>query len=162
MRLICFYSHGACYSGGLDNLRAGVRGQLEVINQLLKQLSPNSPQYAKEDQMVMALAGKTLVLAKDTDDLVIGMATVSDVSTLTGKRAYVDDVVVLDSHRGQGVAREIMEAITRHYEELGYDSLNLTCQPRREAANKLYPAVGYEKRDTNVYRLKLSKQENAA
>jgi ribosomal protein S18 acetylase RimI-like enzyme len=40
--------------------------------------------------------------------------------------------------------------------ELGAKSADLTSRPSREAANKLYQAIGFERRETNVYRYKTS------
>jgi ribosomal protein S18 acetylase RimI-like enzyme len=39
---------------------------------------------------------------------------------------------------------------------LGTKSIDLTSRPSREVANKLYRAIGYQKRETNVYRYKVS------
>ena len=37
---------------------------------------------------------------------------------------------------------------------MGAKSTNLTSRPEREAANRLYRSLGFEQRDTNVYRRK--------
>ena len=37
-------------------------------------------------------------------------------------------------------------------QELGYENINLTSSPSRIAANALYIKLGFELRDTNVYR----------
>ena len=37
------------------------------------------------------------------------------------------------------------------------DFLDLTSHPSREAANKLYQKLGWEKRNTNLYRFKINR-----
>jgi ribosomal protein S18 acetylase RimI-like enzyme len=39
---------------------------------------------------------------------------------------------------------------------LGTKSIDLTSRPSREAANKLYQAIGYQERETNVYRYRIT------
>ena len=38
--------------------------------------------------------------------------------------------------------------------ELGAKTIDLTSRPSREAANKLYQKLGFEQRETNIYRFK--------
>jgi ribosomal protein S18 acetylase RimI-like enzyme len=46
------------------------------------------------------------------------------------------------------------EAIARAL-AAGATTVNLTSRPSREAANRLYRRIGFEQRDTNVYRYDL-------
>ena len=57
--------------------------------------------------------------------------------------------------RGQGVGEALnREAIGRAQAE-GATTVDLTSRPSREAANRLYRRLGFEKRTTNVSRLAL-------
>jgi ribosomal protein S18 acetylase RimI-like enzyme len=40
--------------------------------------------------------------------------------------------------------------------EAGATTVDLTSRPSREAANRLYQRLGFEQRETNVYRITLS------
>jgi ribosomal protein S18 acetylase RimI-like enzyme len=42
--------------------------------------------------------------------------------------------------------------------EAGAKTVDLTSRPSREAANRLYQRVGFERRDTNVYRYRLERR----
>ncbi|MFO7673714.1 MAG: GNAT family N-acetyltransferase, partial [Lutibacter sp.] len=56
------------------------------------------------------------------------------------------------SQRGKGYGKEIMLHAMRFAESMGAKSIDLTSRPFRIAANQLYIDLGFEKRDTNVYR----------
>jgi GNAT superfamily N-acetyltransferase len=73
-----------------------------------------------------------------------------------GNVGHVDDVVVDEASRGIGVGRRLMQAVHAEAERLGLRHLDLTSGPFRVAANALYQALGYERRDTNCYRLRFS------
>ena len=45
---------------------------------------------------------------------------------------------------------------SQHAEEAGARTVDLTSRPDREAANRLYVRLGFEKRETNVYRYDVS------
>ncbi|MED5220550.1 MAG: GNAT family N-acetyltransferase, partial [Actinomycetota bacterium] len=73
----------------------------------------------------------------------------------TGLRAWIEDVVVDEAARGQGVGEALnREAIGRAQAE-GATTVDLTSRPSREAANRLYQRLGFQERSTNVYRLDL-------
>jgi GNAT superfamily N-acetyltransferase len=66
----------------------------------------------------------------------VGFARViSDLATY----AYVADVFVLESHRGRGLGKALMETIVRHPELLGLRRWNLSTVD----AHKLYAQVGF-------------------
>ena len=96
------------------------------------------------------------VLVAERDGVVIGTATLSLLMTLwKGVVGHVDDVVVDAAARGEGVGRRLMEQLHQEAARRDVTHLDLTSRPAREAANALYQSLGYEKRDTNVYRLRL-------
>jgi ribosomal protein S18 acetylase RimI-like enzyme len=61
-------------------------------------------------------------------------------------------VVVDVSQRGKGVGRELMRFAIDFARLSGAKSIDLTSRPFRIAANQLYLKMGFEKRETNVYR----------
>ncbi len=70
----------------------------------------------------------------------------------TGLRAWIEDVVVDGAARGQGVGEELNRFAVDLAAERGARTVDLTSRPSREAANRLYRRLGFEPRDTNVYR----------
>lgn len=73
----------------------------------------------------------------------------------TGVRAFIDDVVVLEAHRGQGLGEQLVRAAIDHAASLGVGKIDRPSRPSREAANRLYQRLGFDRRETNVYRLTL-------
>ena len=65
-------------------------------------------------------------------------------------------VIVDSSLRGQGLGRLLLEhVIDFARQELGNVDLHLTSRPERVAANELYRSLGFEKRETNAYVLRI-------
>jgi len=64
--------------------------------------------------------------------------------------------VVGSGFRGQGIGRVLMEHIIGFAQrELAPMDLNLTSRPERVMANELYRKMGFERRGTNIYRMKV-------
>lgn len=128
---------------------------LEPLRRLLAQLSP-SIDALSDDVLAQRFRDDRLVLVvAQHDQVLVATATLSVAPTAShGLVGHVDDVVV-DEARGGGVGRLLMEAVHAEARRLGLQHLDLTSRPAREAANALYQSLGYERRDTNVYRLGL-------
>lgn len=84
---------------------------------------------------------------------ITGMLTVGIYKTPTGSKAWIEDVVVDDIHRGKGFGKLIVEHAIEFVRSSGINSLMLTSNPTRIAANKLYQSLGFEQRETNVYKM---------
>lgn len=136
-------------------LREATAHALSSVNALLRELSPNSTPLSA-DSFAATLASDELEVwvAKENEDI-IGMATLVMLRELSGISGEVDDVVVLPSAQGKGIGRALMERIIERAKERGMQELDLTSRPSRVAANALYQKLGFEKRETNVYRMKL-------
>jgi ribosomal protein S18 acetylase RimI-like enzyme len=74
----------------------------------------------------------------------------------SGRRAWIEDVVVDAAVRGTGAGGALTRAAIEHARSLGAKTVDLTSRPAREAANRLYQRIGFEQRDSNVYRFRLS------
>jgi ribosomal protein S18 acetylase RimI-like enzyme len=64
-------------------------------------------------------------------------------------------VIVDEAVNGQGIGRQLTEAMLARARELGCTTVDLTSRPSREAANALYQKVGFRPRETNVYRIEV-------
>ena len=124
---------------------------LEALRRLLPQLSRSA---AFDEDRVVAMLGHpgTDLLVARTDGELVGMATLASFPLPTGWRGHVDDVVVDDSRRGQGIARKLLEAIIDLAETRGLRTLDLTSRPTRTAAIALYESVGFVRRDSTLMR----------
>lgn len=123
------------------------------INALIRQLSSSAPALTHEQ--VTALLDQqalSLFVARDNAGSLLGMLSLVVFNIPTGRRAWIEDVVVTNAARGQGIGRQLVEAAVAHAHELGARTVDLTSRPSREAANRLYQRSGFVARETNVYR----------
>ena len=126
---------------------------VEAVERLVPQLSrSNPPPSTAELSDVVASPATDLFIAIDDAGVVIGMATLATFRIPTGLRAWIEDVVVDEAGRGQGVGEALTNAMVARARELGCRTVDLTSRPSREAANRLYQRLGFELRETNVYR----------
>jgi ribosomal protein S18 acetylase RimI-like enzyme len=86
---------------------------------------------------------------------IVGMLTLVTFRLPTGVRAWIEDVVVDGGSRGRGVGEALTQAALEIAADRGAQTVDLTSRPSREAANRLYQRMGFEPRETNVYRFPL-------
>ena len=129
---------------------------IAAFARLVRQLSTSArlPTRTELEEIVSSPAA-TILLARGPDGQIIGSLTLVVFRTLTGVRAWIEDVVVDEVARGQGAGEELVREAIRLADESGARTLDLTSRPSREAANALYEKVGFHARETNVYRYDL-------
>jgi ribosomal protein S18 acetylase RimI-like enzyme len=127
-----------------------------AVSRLLPQLSRSSaaPTAAELTELVASPA-TTLLAATADDGTIVGMLTLALFRIPTGVRAWIEDVVVDDAARGSGAATALTHAALDAARAAGAKTVELTSRPSREAANRLYQRIGFEARETNVYRFTL-------
>jgi ribosomal protein S18 acetylase RimI-like enzyme len=120
---------------------------------LVPQLSRSNPPPSL-DQVEAMLANEAITqfLARAADGAIVGVATLAVFPIPTGRRAWIEDVIVDEASAGQGIGALLTTAMLDHAKALGCVSVDLTSRPSREAANHLYKKLGFQPRDTNVYR----------
>jgi ribosomal protein S18 acetylase RimI-like enzyme len=122
---------------------------------LVGQLSSSARVPAKEELENIVNSPRTLLLAVRQSDSLVGMLTLVIFAIPTGIRAIIEDVVVDERYRGQGIAEALTREALVQAEAAGARTVDLTSRPSREAANRLYQKLGFQKRDSNVYRYTL-------
>ncbi len=127
---------------------------VEAFDRLIPQLSQSSPPPGAEQLQVLVDGDDTVVFLARVDGVIVGSLTLAFYRIPTGLKAWIEDVVVDDAARGHGVGRMLNEAALDEARRRGAKDVSLTSRPTREAANRLYQRIGFEPRDTNVYRYK--------
>ena len=129
---------------------------VQAFDRLIPQLTTSQPPPTLEQlsQMVSSQA-TTLFACYDEDDTIVGVLTLVIFRIPTGIRARIEDVVVDARARGRGIGQALMQAGLEHAWGQGATAVDLTSRPSREAANRLYQRMGFQRRDTNVYRYTL-------
>lgn len=123
---------------------------VDALGRLIPQLSQATPPTRDELEELLA-AGTALFVSRGASGRVDGALSLVLYRIPTGLRGRIEDVVVDESSRGQGVGEALVRAALDHAEAAGARSVGLNSAPRREAANRLYRRLGFEQRETNVY-----------
>jgi ribosomal protein S18 acetylase RimI-like enzyme len=129
---------------------------LEALNNLLPQLSASPRRLTEQDLRGIIQSDTTRLLMAEEDDRYIGSLTLVVFKIPSGTRARIEDLVVQETGRGKGVGKALVLKAIETADALGVKAVDLTTHPSREAANKLYEKLGFEIRETNVYRRKVS------
>jgi ribosomal protein S18 acetylase RimI-like enzyme len=132
----------------------------EVVSSVARMvplLSTSSPPPTVEEiSEIMRSPATTLFIARDGDGgQIVGTLTLAIFRTPTGLRAWIEDVIVAEEARGQGCGELLTRAALDAARSAGARTVDLTSRPSREAANRLYRRMGFETRETNVYRFSL-------
>ncbi len=126
-----------------------------AFERLIPQLSSSNPPPGREFlTTIVDSEASTLLVAVD-EGQIIGGLTLVVFPIPTAIRAWIEDVVVDEAGRGKGVGRALNEKALEIAAAQGATTVDLTSRPSREAANRLYQRIGFELRETNVYRYKL-------
>lgn len=97
--------------------------------------------------------GSSLLVARYPDESgkIVGILSLTVYLVPTGKRSIIEDVVVDEKMRRMGIGEALVRQAIELARESGANGVSLTSNPQREAANKLYLAMGFELRKTNPY-----------
>ena len=135
-----------------DHADAALAESLDrLIRQLSSSASPLTPTVS-DLRAIVESSSTTLLLARARDGSVIGMLSLAVFRIPTGVRAWIEDVVVDGRMRGQGVGAALTKRALELAVSRGARTVELTSRPQRVAANGLYRKLGFEPRETNVYR----------
>ena len=130
---------------------------LAALARLLPQLNPKLRVPDLERlQRLIADPAATLLVATEGDEIV-GSTTVIVYTTPFWIKARLDEVVVDDSARGQGVGEALVKAALEIGRERGAQVAELQSGrgPNREAAHRLYERLGFQIRESDVFRIVL-------
>lgn len=123
--------------------------------QLIPQLSQSSPPPTADDLAAIVESRDSVLYVAELDGAVVGALTLVFYRIPTGIKAWIEDVVVDAAARGHGVGEALNRTALDEARSRGAKHVSLTSRATREAANRLYQRIGFEKYDTNVYRYTL-------
>jgi len=133
---------------------AGVSDELVVaFGRLVPQLSRSAPAPGADQlRAIVGREGNQLLVAR-LDGAIVGTLTLVVFPIPTGLRAWIEDVVVDESARGHGVGAALTREAVRLARKEGAKTVDLTSRPSRAAANRLYERLGFQVRESKLYRL---------
>jgi ribosomal protein S18 acetylase RimI-like enzyme len=137
----------------------------QMSNELIVAFEKLIPQFSNRqlptgDEINDLIASPSVLLiarSPDNNGPIVGSGTLAVFRTPTGLHAHIEDVIVDRKSRGLGIGEALVNRLLLIATELGLNGVSLTCNPSREAANKLYKKMGFEKWETNVYWYNLTK-----
>ncbi|NLI71220.1 MAG: GNAT family N-acetyltransferase [Bacteroidales bacterium] len=127
----------------------------EALQRLIPQLNPMSRIPNGEELQQIIENKNTFLFVGEKNGMIIATISVAFYRIPTGKKAWIEDVVVDENARGKGYGKMLMQHAIDFAKSEGISKIYLTSNPSRIAANNLYQSVGFEQYITNVYRMYL-------
>ena len=124
---------------------------LESINKLLSQLTSSEVKLNEIDLKEILKSDSTELYFMAYGDEIIGMFTLGFYITPTGRKCWLEDVVIDSAYRGKSLGKVLMQEVKDIVVGKGNITLMLTSKPSRVAANRLYQGSGFDIKETNVY-----------
>ena len=125
---------------------------LDALARLVPQLSQSAAPVGEPELGEIVRSPATRLLVAWREGRIIGTLTLVLFRIPTGVRGWIEDVIVDEAERGHGVGEALTAEAVRVAGAAGARTLDLTSRPSREAAHRLYTKLGFEVRDTSVYR----------
>ncbi len=123
----------------------------EAFQRLIPQLSPLSPPMWDDLLDLINADATTLFIARDLDGKIVATVTLACFRVPTGVRAVIEDLVVDEESRAEGIATKMIRACLDLAKQYGATGVMLTSNPRRVGANHLYQKMGFKRWETNLY-----------
>lgn len=127
---------------------------LAAFQRLIPQLTTR--RQPPDQQALSALVGSdssVLLVARNASGEIVGTATLVLFRTPVGLHARLEDLIVDQSARGQGVGQALTTDVLSRARAAGAGYISFTSNPARAAANALYLKMGFKRWETNVYRM---------
>lgn len=96
----------------------------------------------------------TLVFCKDNEKI-LGIASMCTYKVISGKKGWIEDVVVSSSARGKGIGRKLINKLIEIGKEKKLSEILLFTEYHRLPAINLYLALGFEAKESRIYSLKM-------
>lgn len=131
---------------------------LAALADLIPQLPPKKTPPGREELTAILKSPNTSLLiarAPDKNSQIVGVLTLVIYRVPTGVRSIIEDIVVDNKFRRQGIAKALLSQAIQLAREAGAGNVSLTSNPSRQEANLLYQRLGFQLRNTNAYILNL-------
>lgn len=123
-----------------------------AFQRLIPQLTQNNPPPSLDELFALLKSeSSVLLIARAEDSFIVGTLSLTVYRVPTGIRSIIEDIVVDERLRGQGIGEALMRRALEIAKEKGSAQVTLTSNPKREDANRLYLRLGFKRRETNAY-----------
>ncbi len=136
----------------VEELRSYTSQELVELDGLMHELSATS--FCNEELLKNALSDPNVhVYVIREEGHIVATGTLCIKHTLEFAIADIESVVVSSRCRGKGYGKELITAMVEAAKGFKVHHIQLTSNPTRVAANKLYQELGFERYETNCYKL---------
>ena len=127
------------------------------INSLLTQLDSNPKTLSNKDvqEIIENSSNRFFVARESINNKIVGMLTLAVLYAPSDKKGLFEDVVVDSKYRRLGIGKKLISSAINKARKEKIRCIDFTSRPERVEANKLYQHLGFKKRDTYVYRIKI-------
>ena len=125
----------------------------QQVAALFRQLNPDREQLPLQE---LLQPGNPITMAFcRVGQTVVGIALMCTYKVISGHRGWIEDVVVDEKWRGQGIGRQLMEKLLEVARQKALSEVLLFSAPHRQAAIGLYTGLGFERRESGLYSFKI-------
>ena len=119
------------------------------VSDLFKQLGGNKKQIPLNE----IFDGKNQIsLAYCSENKeIIGIALMCTYTVLSGKKGWIEDVVVNSEHRGKGIGRKMINKLLEVGKEKNLSEILLFTEDHRKPAINLYSDLGFKVKESRIY-----------
>ena len=136
----------------VEELSSYTPQDLANLDALMHELSATS--FCNEELLNKALTDANVHVYVIRDEgRIVATGTLCIKHTLEFTIADIESVVVSSKCRGSGYGKELMTAMIEAAKKMNVHHIQLTSNPARVAANRLYQVLGVERYDTNCYKM---------
>ena len=121
----------------------------------MPQLSPRLTAPSAESLQMIVTNPTGALFVAEADEHIVGTLTLAWYDLVSGRKAWIEDVVVDAAARGLGVGEALVRAALQHAAEIGATKVMLTSNPARTAAQALYRKIGFKEAETTVFACKI-------
>ncbi|HEY2599212.1 MAG TPA: GNAT family N-acetyltransferase [Candidatus Dormibacteraeota bacterium] len=140
----------------IDAVAEATPDLVAALAALLPQLNPALLGPSIEElAIVLADHATTLVVASE-GGVIVAVATLIVYSTPIWVKARIEGLTVDEPARGRGIGEALVKRCVDIARQRGARVVELQSAERREVAHRLFVNMGFERRDSHVYRLTLS------
>ena len=138
----------------VEELSSFTLSDLADLDALMHELTATS--FCNEELLINALndANVHVYVIRD-EGHIVATGTLCIKHTLEFTIADIESVVVSSQYRGRGYGKELMTSMVEAAKKMNVHHIQLTSNPARVAANRLYQELGFERYETNCYKMVL-------
>jgi ribosomal protein S18 acetylase RimI-like enzyme len=123
------------------------------ISNLFKQLGGEKEQTNLKE--VLDSENRIILAFCEDNNEVIGIASMCTYKVISGKKGWIEDVVVDKNFRSQGIGKKLMEKLLEEGKKKGLTEILLFTEDHRIPAIKLYSDLGFKLKESRIYTLKI-------